>query len=128
MFEENENLGSEVASLASSSCVDLFEAYGVPIAPNFVPWQKNDERMFCGVIGFVGARIRGTCLLAGTRAPLEGSCPEGGRLRDWVGELANQLVGRLKTKLLARGVPTIVTTPAVLSGIRLEPIPRGKLE
>ena len=49
-------------------------------------------------------------------------------MRDWVGELTNQLVGRLKSKLLARGIEIALTTPIVLSGVRLKPLPRGRLE
>jgi hypothetical protein len=37
------------------------------------------------------------------------------------------LVGRLKVKLLQRGVAVTLTTPVVFSGVRLEPLPRSTL-
>ena len=37
-------------------------------------------------------------------------------------------MGRLKTKLIARGVEVFLTTPIVLTGASIRPIPRGTLE
>jgi hypothetical protein len=78
-------------------------------------------------MGFVSDPVRGTCLLAASSATVLAAAPAGARPRDWVGELANQLVGRLKSKLMARGVTIGVSTPVVLSGMRLSPLPRGDL-
>jgi hypothetical protein len=80
------------------------------------------------VMGFVGEKIRGTCLLAAEPKPLEASCPSGGLPRDWIGELTNQLVGRIKMKLLAYGLEVALTTPIVLQGIRLQPLPKNPSE
>jgi hypothetical protein len=80
--------------------------------------------LLSGVIGFVGPEVRGTCLLVGSRKPIEQSSPGKGRTRDWVGELTNQLVGRLKSKFVRRGLDVALTTPVVLSGVRLRPLPR----
>ena len=126
-YVTNDSIAVQVGGLAAQACEDLFAAYGVPLTRAAVSLVDSDEPMLCGVMGFVGQGISGTCLLAGTLGPLQASCPESGRARDWVGELANQLVGRLKSKLLRRGVELIVTTPVVLSGVRLEPLPRGPL-
>jgi len=127
MFEENDSLGARVGSLAASACVELFEAYGVELVATGGEWGLSDEPVLSGVMGFVGARLRGTCLLASAAGPLTAACPEGGRVRDWIGELTNQLVGRVKTKLLTRGVEVALTTPIILSGARLQPVPRGPL-
>ena len=43
-------------------------------------------------------------------------------------ELANQLVGRLKAKLLARGATIALSTPVVLRGVRLSPLPRTDVD
>jgi hypothetical protein len=128
MFSDNAEIALYSSQLASTACIELFEAYGVSLAPSDVPWGQSDEALLSGVMGFVGEKVRGTCLLAGEYAPLAASSPVGGRLRDWVGELANQLAGRLKTKLLARNIEVALTTPIVLSGVRLQPLPRGMLE
>jgi CheY-specific phosphatase CheX len=45
-----------------------------------------------------------------------------------VGELANQLVGRLKAKLMARGATIALSTPVVLRGVKLSPLPRTEVE
>jgi hypothetical protein len=80
------------------------------------------------VIGFVGNNLRATCLIAANHGVLQTSCPAGCQLKDWVGELANQLAGRLKMKLLAHGVEIALTTPLTLSGVRLQPLPRGDFQ
>lgn len=130
MLAENDCVSSGISALAAAACRELFEAYGVDLRE----FKEADEQcggpevpVFCGVMGFVGARLRGTCLLACGAGPIERSCPAGGRARDWTGELTNQLVGRVKTKLLARGVELFVSTPIVLTGTSIRPVPRGPL-
>lgn len=119
----DQTLDAKVGAIAEQACQKLFEAYGVKLTPTDEPWGAAGEKQLCGVIGFVGRRLRGTCVLAGSEAPIVASCPTSGGTRDWVGELANQLAGRLKAKLLALGVEVHLTTPVVLSGIRLQPLP-----
>lgn len=128
MLSESETIARRASELACEACVELFNAYGVQLksAGELVP--NDDERLLCSVVGFVSRRLKGTCLLAATESPLVESCPDGGRLRDWVGELANQLTGRLKTKFLARGVEVALTTPIVLSGVSIQPLPRNELK
>jgi CheY-specific phosphatase CheX len=50
------------------------------------------------------------------------SDPIGGSPRAWIAELSNQLVGRIKNKLLAQGAEVYVTTPVVLRGELLAPL------
>ncbi|HEX6765228.1 MAG TPA: chemotaxis protein CheX [Polyangiaceae bacterium] len=124
----NHEIELRIGGLGAEACTELFTAYGVGLAPTRKDWGATDERMLSGSIGFVGRHVRGTCLLATTEAPLRRSCPTGGKVRDWIGELTNQFVGRLKSKLLGCGVEVFVTTPIVLSGVRIQPLPRGRLE
>jgi hypothetical protein len=124
----NVDVGTQVVGLLAKSCVELFGAYGVTLAASGASWVTTGEPVLSGVIGFVGSRVRGTCLLASTEAPITASSPPGGRARDWVGELTNQLMGRMKSKLVARGLSVELTTPIVLSGVRIEPLPKAKLE
>jgi CheY-specific phosphatase CheX len=108
-----------VRRVAAEACKDLFEAYGVPleaITPSNIPRSKI---MLCGVIGFTGPQIRGTCILASTEEPISDSIPVTGSLRDWIAELSNQLVGRIKNKLLGFGAEVYVTSPAVVRGEHL---------
>jgi CheY-specific phosphatase CheX len=108
-----------VRRVAAEACKDLFEAYGVSleaITPSNIPRAKI---LLCGVIGFTGPKIRGTCILASTEEPISDSIPVTGSLRDWIAELSNQLVGRIKNKLLGYGAEVYVTSPAVVRGEHL---------
>jgi hypothetical protein len=69
--------------------------------------------------------MRGAILLASTREPLGRTSPVNDTsLREWVAELSNQLIGRVKNKLVARGVVLHVSTPVVLRGQHLTPLTR----
>lgn len=130
MLEENDRISSKISELAAVACSELFRAHGVELerlegADEAA--SPSDAPALSGVIGFVGSRLRGTCLLVSGVGPVQASCPDGGRPRDWVGELTNQLVGRLKAKLIARGVEVFVTTPIVMTGTSIRPVPRGPL-
>lgn len=127
MLLEDDRLASEIADLTGDCCVELFAAYGVTLNSKPAEFIVSDEVLLSGVIGFVGPTLRGTCLLVGNRSPIELSSPQKQHTRDWVGELTNQLVGRLKRKFLGFGLEVALTTPVVLSGLHLRPMPRGKL-
>jgi len=124
---EDDQLASRVAELTATACVELFAAYGVPLQVTGTDLIVSDEVLVSGVIGFVGPEVRGTCLLVGNRAPFAQSSPTKEHSRDWVGELTNQLVGRLKRKFSLFGLEVAVTTPVVLSGVHLRPMPRRDL-
>ena len=126
--QPNDGVAIQITELLAGSCIELFGAYGVHLAPDGSSWGTTNEPLLSGVIGFVGARVRGTCLLASTEPPITASCPPGGRPRDWVGELTNQLMGRLKSKLVARELAVELSTPIVLSGVRIQPLPKATLE
>ena len=127
MFSEDDQLASQIADLTGNCCIELFAAYGVTLHSNASEFIVSEEVLLSGVIGFVGPTLRGTCLLVGNRSPIELSSPRKEHSRDWVGELTNQLVGRLKRKFLGFGLEVALTTPVVLSGLHLRPMPRGKL-
>ena len=128
MWIQDTDIEIQVSTLGAEACTELFHAYGVGLSASETTWGDSDERMLSGSMGFVGRHVRGTCLLATTEKTLLVSCPTRGRVRDWIGELTNQFVGRLKTKLLAGGVEVFVTTPIVLSGVRIQPLPRARME
>jgi CheY-specific phosphatase CheX len=123
MIEDLELTG-HVAAMAREACKELFDAYGVSLASGDEPQRGTAGHMLCGVIGFVGTGIRGSCMLVGHDAPILASCPEGGGCRDWIGELTNQLAGRVKAKFLAYGVEVQLSTPVGFSGVALRPSPR----
>jgi len=129
MWSQDSDIELKIAALGASACIDLFGAYGLTLELGQTARMQTSERLLSGSIGFVGRRLRGSCLLAAGEKPLSLTCPEkDGALRDWVGELTNQFVGRLKTKLLSRDIEVFVTTPIVLAGVHIEPLPRSRME
>ena len=102
---------------------DLFSAYQLEAQPrDCSEFPTTDALCVCGVMGFGGKLLRGSLVLAATREPLEHTNPTGvGSQRDWVCELANQLMGRMKNRLLAVGIEILLATPAGLSGVNLAP-------
>ncbi|MEO7037177.1 MAG: chemotaxis protein CheX [Polyangiaceae bacterium] len=127
MFIERSETTRAIQALAAAACTELMQAYGVQLNPT-LGWADSDQVMFSGVMGFVGDSVRGTCLLAAAQGTVEAAAPKGASARDWVGELSNQLVGRLKAKLMARGATIAVSTPVVLRGVRVSPLPRTDVE
>jgi hypothetical protein len=115
-----------IEDLAQESCISLFEAYGVKLTMSPGEADLGDDVRLTGVVGFTGPGILGMCLISGTDGPLSATNPAQGSLRDWMAELANQLAGRLKHKLIARGAVVYITTPIVLQGARIEPLPRHR--
>jgi CheY-specific phosphatase CheX len=123
--------------VAARACQELFGRYGVavqkaeesaaPVSPDF---------LFCSVIGFTGRDVRGSLVLAlteelsGLSNPVSGTSIPSDRVtqRDWVGELSNQLLGRIKIELLRCGVEIYLNLPAVLLGQHLAPLPRAQLK
>jgi CheY-specific phosphatase CheX len=124
MFVERLETTRAIQDMAAAACTELMDAYGVRLAPSQGGWPESEDVMFSGVMGFVGESVRGTCLLAAAQATVEAAAPKNAAARDWVGELANQLVGRLKAKLMARGATIALSTPVVLRGVKLSPLPR----
>jgi hypothetical protein len=106
-------------------CRDLFSAYSLDVSPrDRSDFPATEELAVCGVMGFGGKSMRGALVLATTREPLERTNPGGlGSQRDWVCELANQLMGRVKNRLLSLGVEILLATPAGLSGDNLSLTP-----
>lgn len=128
MKESNVDTQRLVESMAEEAVTSLFEAYGVRLVSVPTLSAPSHKVLLSGVIGFTGPGIRGTCILAATEKPIHASNPIEGSLRDWIAELSNQLVGRIKNKLLTYGAEVYITTPVVLRGEHLAPLPRHELE
>ncbi|MEM6532527.1 MAG: chemotaxis protein CheX [Myxococcota bacterium] len=73
-------------------------------------------------LGFVGPNLRGTLFLATTGGSMGVSSA---MHDDWLGELANQLVGRVKNRLHKHGVDYTVSPPLVLRGTGIEAVTFG---
>jgi CheY-specific phosphatase CheX len=114
-------------SFAEDACVQLFSAYGVELKRIDAAVATHPKALLTSVVGFSGPKLRGACILAATERPIQQSNPVDGPLRNWMAELSNQLVGRIKNKLLTHGAEVYVTTPVVLRGEHLAPLPRYEL-
>jgi hypothetical protein len=125
MAVEKATVTDEIRRLAAEAGIELFRAYGVELQSAPEGWVETDDLLLSGVMGFVEEHLSGTCVLAAPKDALMATAPQGARPRDWVGELTNQLVGRLKSKLMAHGLTVAVSTPVVLAGLKLSPLPRG---
>ena len=116
----------QVLELATQACQALFSEYGVQL----VPVERNEapgvKMLYCGILGFSGDDLRGSVVLAATGETLSVSNPiAGGSARDWIAELVNQFLGRLKLSLMSRKVIISLATPVVLRGEHLSLEARG---
>ncbi len=115
---------------------ELFDAYGMKTqySPGGAidPW--SDAVM--AVIGYAAEGLRGAVVLITAPHVVEQLRPEVLRLgsdvgsdlalRDVLGEFANMLIGRVKNKLLARGLAPLLATPTTFSGSEIQlPVPRS---
>jgi len=118
-----------LSQISVESTQSLFEAYGLSLTRYAVEKVPGHEILMCGVIGFTGPTLRGTVILAANEMPLIASNPvHGSPLRDWIAELTNQLAGRVKNRLRAYGIEIYITTPVVLRGEHLAPVPRAEIQ
>lgn len=116
-----------VRDLAHQAIVELFSDYGVSIFPGEPPKELERPILCSGVVGFTGPGLRGSSVLSLSQEPIVRSMPAAGSESDWLSELSNQLVGRIKNKMLAYGAVVYVTTPVVLRGSHLVPQARPEL-
>jgi hypothetical protein len=110
--------------LVADNCLKLFTDYKLDIRAREPGEALEVERfLLCGVIGFTAKHMRGALVLATSREPLDRTRPNAGPShRDWICELANQLLGRVKNQMLSRAVEIFPSTPIALRGEHLSPV------
>jgi hypothetical protein len=115
---------------AAGAVPEMFATYGIELSRIDQNVRPPISFVTCGVIGFSGPLVRGALVVALTGGLAEKTNPigAGGNLRDWVGELANQLLGRIKLALLDHGIDIYLNLPAVLKGEHIAPIPRREVQ
>jgi hypothetical protein len=116
-----------LAQVLRGCCEELLADYGVCSDPQ--QCLPADTRLLAAVIGFGGAELNGHLTLtitpglsaATARAMhgLNGAEPSG--LGDWTCELANQLLGRVKSKLRVYGRSFDMELPRLLDDASAEP-------
>ncbi len=118
------NAESDLRSLMIECCIELFDAYDVLLTPETGPTSRDHELVVSGIIGFSGEQLQGTLVLCATQALLDSPMFRDASSEDWIGELANQLLGRIKNRLLSYGITIFLSTPVTMRGSQLDPAPR----
>jgi len=108
--------------LAVASAVELFDVWGLTLATSAEGAADYGE---LAIIGFSSDGIRGALGMAIDRR-LTGIAAEAAMLAtgdsdDFIAEASNQLLGRLKNKLLRYGSVLSLSTPMVLRGVAIHP-------
>lgn len=104
------------AALLDANTRALFENYSATLD---TPKAGERTTTLAAIIGYSGRELSGSLCI--TTVPEVAEKTFGREApADWLGELANQLLGRLKTDLARRGAEVYITTPLVLKGYRLE--------
>ncbi|MES2643715.1 MAG: chemotaxis protein CheX [Myxococcota bacterium] len=93
-----------------------------PVGPS--PALRVASHYAVGVIGFSGEGLRGTLVIATCTALVMARCPTGGArpmrpeesARDWIAEVSNLALGRVKIALSRRGVVMGLSTPVAFTG------------
>jgi hypothetical protein len=100
-------------AVAEDCCAQLFAGYGYPLVP--ASPAAGATLAYFGIIGFTATALNGSLVLGCSEEALSRSNPaKAVHVREWVGELANQLVGRVKNQLLLYALELRVDTPVTL--------------
>jgi hypothetical protein len=117
-----------IDTILQSSAVELFHTQGIAVAP-LVPLAVGTQQRFydwVGVIGFDTETLNGNLTLSVPTGILQSRDPglnpgdEVSWQADWVRELANQLLGRVKNRLSKFQVVLRTRLPTSMSGAALE--------
>jgi len=109
--------------LVTSAASELFAARGIGVRPAA---GADVSIEYAATIGFASDGMRGVIGLGMSPGTLQRMTtqdqPKGTTYNgeDWLAESANQLLGRLKNKLLRYGVVLSIALPTVLQGVRLQ--------
>src|SRR4051812_1990116 len=117
----NEKTANEIViDLYIHACDELFTAYGLTACLQRQDADRHDakEASYISILGASGEKIRisstlniGAILLAKLHPSGAKNVPQR-ELEDWCQELNNQLVGRVKNKLLRLGSEVITGLPS----------------
>ncbi len=119
----------------TSAALWLDELVKTSVLPLFQGFELVDDPPSAGcgtgyaaVVGFTGERVRGALGIIASQDAIRDTYPESSLKEqvdphDWVGELANQALGRMKSGLLRTGIAAHTAIPVVLSGVSLAVVP-----
>ena len=111
-----------VKALTAEACAEMFALLGTPVDLLENAHAPPSAHSMTGFIGFSGP-IRGSLTISSTADLFLASYPSKtdagpdlADLLDWAGEIANQLLGRIKRRFCERGVDFEASTPAAIRG------------
>lgn len=120
MLKQNSDVLGEVVA----ECVEkVFDAYATTIeaAPN-----EHVGHEVVAVIGYAADEVRGGLALGITKNLAERTMPTPDTpLYDWAGELANQILGRVRNRMLSYKLDIQIATPVVLHGLGVQVMSSG---
>lgn len=120
MASENNEALSEIVS---ECVVKVFEAYETDLA---LAETEDPGHEVVAVIGYAADEVRGGLALGISKTLAEKTMPTPDTpLYDWAGELANQILGRVRNKMLSYRVDIQISTPVVLHGLGVQVSPPG---
>ncbi len=116
-----------LVNLLSNACIELFDGYEVMLTNNEQLKNLDEEGInLIALIGLSESAFRASLTICVTPDLLTGSFPapeesiNEGDLQDWLGELANQLAGRFKNKVVPYGRKLELGVPTVIQGAHLK--------
>jgi hypothetical protein len=110
-------------SIIRESTLSLFSVYGIELFP-IALLPPDHDHTFATAIGFTNPVLPGILAMTMDRellvqsrpTELQGQAPSEKDLDDWVGELCNQLLGRIKTQLLQHEIALKSSIPSTVRG------------
>jgi len=114
---------STLRQIVRDSSLALFASSAVALSEGAI--AVDDPEELGAFVGFTGTALRGALLFISTRELIGKSYPspvelQDDQLADWTCELTNQLLGRIKNRLIDYGVRIELTIPTALFGRHLE--------
>jgi len=104
----------------------MFADYGVPISlASFDPAMETMVPELFGRVAFIGSGIEGAIVLGASAGPLDRSRPAVSNEWDWIAELTNQLMGRIKNEMLRAGIQLQQALPTVIAVEELRTVAAG---
>jgi CheY-specific phosphatase CheX len=127
----SQELATRLDDLVVGAALALFESVGVHLERQEPPPTTPPDHDMAASIGFVSAEVRGALAITTRRElvmrawpkELGAKPPSETAVADWCGELSNQLMGRLKNRLLEHGLALEQGTPSVVTGWQLHRSP-----
>jgi chemotaxis protein CheX len=117
-----------LTSLLVQMCRDMFASNGEGFDELAAAASIEDrENLLASAIGLSGSTVRGALVVVARPSffkltyPSELGVPRSDDdVADWAGEVANQLLGRIKNRLSTYGLDFTTSTPTVVRGDRLQ--------